>query len=340
MAHSYVWWTGTGASLGLIRVMAAVIPLMAITSVRTLDFLSSFGKVPRKYITAVVGVLSIYLLSVPFTTYSIPFKYGEREKTISEAVKWFKTSEYKQQKVYFFEPLVFFLLDRNPFDQSVIKERIDDLEYPENSIRVGEVVFYDMHFGPNEGSLPLEKLMDNNKFKLINTFKPAHNFQVLGGYDYAILLFERVENNDNNNYQLQQLQEEDKYQFTTVEHFVTKDTTIINGDEFTLLLEKNYQEAKELFSEKYIRATINYMFDTSENKMEAYFVISLEKEGKAILYNAVPLSFSENEITSKNEIALSADLKGDETIKVYIWNRTNHKGLISETRVFRGNKKH
>ncbi|MCD6200583.1 MAG: hypothetical protein J7K46_02110, partial [Bacteroidales bacterium] len=39
-AHSYVWWKGLGGSLGLTRVMAGVVPLVAVTAMRGYRFVS------------------------------------------------------------------------------------------------------------------------------------------------------------------------------------------------------------------------------------------------------------------------------------------------------------
>ena len=43
-AHSFVWWLGTGSSLGLVRVMASVTPLVALTALPGFNFLESWLK--------------------------------------------------------------------------------------------------------------------------------------------------------------------------------------------------------------------------------------------------------------------------------------------------------
>ena len=53
------------------------------------------------------------------------------------------------------------------------------------------LLFWDTHFGPNEGRLPLNDLLDDNRFELIKKFKPANDFKVLGDNDYEIYVFKR-----------------------------------------------------------------------------------------------------------------------------------------------------
>ena len=59
-------------------------------------------------------------------------------------------------------------------------------------MKVGEIVIWDAHFGPNEGQMPLENLMNTPGFKLIHLTREHEPFIVLGGYTYEIYFFQRV----------------------------------------------------------------------------------------------------------------------------------------------------
>jgi hypothetical protein len=69
-------------------------------------------------------------------------------------------------------------------------------EEPEFNILEGEVVVWDAHFSPNEGRLPLERLMNNQGFRLIHLVRPEKTFKVLGGYEYEIYIFKRITEDD------------------------------------------------------------------------------------------------------------------------------------------------
>ena len=56
-AHSYVWWKGLNASLGLLRVVAAVAPLIGITAVVILQWLAERIKLVRKLRFIIAAVL-------------------------------------------------------------------------------------------------------------------------------------------------------------------------------------------------------------------------------------------------------------------------------------------
>ncbi len=338
-AHSYVWWSGTGASAGLIRVMAAVIPLAAIPVVRTLDFLSQKNPLPKFYMRIFVILFCIYLMKVPFKTWPLPFKNGERENTILAGVNWMMESRYADAKVYFYEPLVYFYLDRDPFDHSVIKELIDDHEHPENVTKEGELIFYDMHFGPNEGRLPLKNLMDNPHFKLVNYFEPLEPFTVLGGYDYALLIFERVRKHEDSNEDLLKKLKAGKTKSQIWKKLVTEPRKI-SSEEFTLLMEIKSSEIEGLVDVQILSARLEYEFPESEEWLDKYLVISIEKNGETLIYKAEPLSnkgSGKTEMVEANAI-LSKKLAGDETIKIYIWSKTRQEGIIKSSDVYKVSK--
>ncbi len=90
--------------------------------------------------------------------------------------------------------ILFFLhtLGTDPFDRDACNEKIPNREQPETGIEPGSLVQWDAHYGPNEGGMPLERLMDNDNFKVVRVFKPVYPFIVLGGYEYEVVLFART----------------------------------------------------------------------------------------------------------------------------------------------------
>lgn len=329
-AHSYVWWSGTGASAGLIRVMAAIIPLASVIALRPVSLISEKTKLRSSPAFLFSVLLSAYLITVPFKTFPIPFKYGEKENTIRASVEWMQESPYAETKVYFYDPLIYFLLDRDPFDHSVIKEIVDDREHPENVTKPGELIFYDMHFGPNEGRLPIKNLIDNSYFKLVNYFEPLEPFTVLGGYNYGIYVFERVENNSEDNKLILKKLIASKTK-SEIWKKVIKEKTPILKEEFTPMLEINASEINGLDKKQLLKAKLQYSYDASfTGKAEKYLVISVEKEGESVIYKAVPLlaEYADGILQLEGSIILQPKILGDETIKIYIWSKTKEAGII------------
>ncbi|MCD6566368.1 MAG: hypothetical protein J7K53_10540 [Bacteroidales bacterium] len=191
VAHSYVWWKGIGGSLGLIRVMACVIPLAAIICARGANLLTDI--LPQKRI--VQSLLPVLLVLIVFLTtifgVKIPMKAGKQEIVLGEAAEWVKGSEFFHSKIYYYDLYFLYRLGIDPYNQERCFEKLPDNKFPGKNIPAGSIVQWDAHYGPNEGRMPLERLLENDQFRLLKVFKPAVPFEVLGGNEYAVYLFEK-----------------------------------------------------------------------------------------------------------------------------------------------------
>jgi hypothetical protein len=204
-AHSYVWWKGLGNSVGLIRVIAAIIPSAALLA--TMAYGKLMDRIPVRGIwkQAVTAAFCIFLVTIPYQIYKIPVPLDREQKVIKEASNWLMDSEIFNNKIYYYDPFWWFFLDLNPCDEECIREFVYRTEEPEYNIKEGEIVLWDAHYSPNEGALPLENLMDQQGFKLVKMFRPEKRFRTLGGYEYEIYIFQRILKDDNtDNYQLKE----------------------------------------------------------------------------------------------------------------------------------------
>lgn len=195
-AHSYVWWKGQGNSVGMIRVIAAVVPLAALLGARGWSSIMELIPLKNVWKTGMGFLLCIFLLTVPQRVYQIPVPLGGTQVLVKEASEWMKDSEYFQNKIYYYDPFFCHFMNLNPYDEQRVRAFVYSRENPELKIEEGEIVIWDAHFSANEGKLPLEKLMDNPGFRLIHLVRPVKLFQVLGGYDYEIYLFQRILTDD------------------------------------------------------------------------------------------------------------------------------------------------
>jgi hypothetical protein len=192
VAHTYVWWKGIGNSLGLERVIAGVCPLACIIAVKGSDFVvERILRFKWLKITGYIGLL-YFIISTPFKVYQVPVPLNDNQQLIKVAAKWLSESSYKNNKIFYYDPYVFFYLGVDPYDNSQTQEKVNNPAKPEENIPDGSIVVWDAHFGPNEGRLPIENLQNNTHFLLLNKFAPKEPYKVLGGYDYEIYIFQKV----------------------------------------------------------------------------------------------------------------------------------------------------
>jgi len=202
-AHSYVWWKGTGNSVGLIRVIVAIIPSAALLGMfaysRILDLIP-VPKIARQLVTA---LFCIFLVTIPHSIYEIPVPLDREQKMIKEGCDWLSASEYSAGRFHYYDPFFPYFLGLNPYDMTRIHQFVYDTKKPETKIKEGEIVIWDAHFSPNEGQLPLENLMNNQGFKLIHLTRDKETFTTLGGYAYEIYFFQLImEDDEIDNYEI------------------------------------------------------------------------------------------------------------------------------------------
>ena len=192
-AHSFVWWLGTGSSLGLVRVMASVTPLVALTALPGFNFLESLLKEKNKGVGRVfVAILLAAIVWLGINSHLGGFRVSREDRLMDQAGDFILKNKLDRFKLYYFSPHLIGRLGVDPFDRSLSNEGLPDRQNPGHLLPDSSIVVWDAHFGPNEGGIPLEKLKQNDRLVLIKEFKPDDSFKVLGGYDYAIYIFQRI----------------------------------------------------------------------------------------------------------------------------------------------------
>lgn len=191
-AHSYAWWKGIGNSLGLIRVIGAVAPAAAISALigfdKILIYLDKRSGIFKKIIT--LGVV-IWIMIAGAMTYRNSFEVSAPHKLMNQAVEFVKTHNLEDRPVYYFSSYFVYKMGVDPYYGNFRKW------YPKGKhsiekLPAGSVIVWDAHFGPNEGHMPLDKLLDNSRIKVLKKIEPPHPFKVLGGYNYTIYVFQKL----------------------------------------------------------------------------------------------------------------------------------------------------
>ncbi len=195
-AHSYIWWRGMGNSVGMIRVIVAVLPSATLLGILGWSKLLEIIPVPKLVKGIATVLLSIFLLTIPFKVYKIPVPLVGTQRVVKVASDWYVDSEFAGRRFYYYNPFFTHFMKLDPYDDSVSHQFVHNREHPEENIKEGEIVIWDAHFSPNEGRLPLENLMDNENFRIIHLTRDKKPFTVLGAYLYEIYFFERIGTDD------------------------------------------------------------------------------------------------------------------------------------------------
>lgn len=195
-AHSYVWWKGAGNSVGLVRVMIAIVPSAVLLGVFAYSRVMDLIPVPRWAKLAVTALFCIFIVTIPHRIYQIPVPLVGEQRIIKVAADWMMDSEYFENRIYYYDPFFTHFMRLNPYDETRSHQFVHSKENPETKIEEGEIVIWDAHFSPNEGQFPLANIMDNPGFKLIHLTRDKKPFTVLGGYLYEIYIFQRIIEDD------------------------------------------------------------------------------------------------------------------------------------------------
>lgn len=192
VAHSYVWWKGIMGSMGLIRVIAGVIPPAAIVATIGFNEILSRIKIRKAQVFMIAAVIACQM-AVPFVKHDLPVRPGYPETMMLDASYYLQSLHKPAKKIFYFDPYLIHFLDLDPFDPAQAQFGVHDRNRPSNDMKTKDILVWDAHFGPNEGGIQLADLMNDPRLQLIKTLLPKNDFKVLGGYDYGIYIFRRRE---------------------------------------------------------------------------------------------------------------------------------------------------
>jgi hypothetical protein len=329
-AHSYVWWKGTGGSLGLLRVIGGVLPLAAITGMKIFWVISE--RVKNRNIT--FGIFTVFALAqivLLFTQNNLLLKADPTEQLVKKSADFIRVNE-EGKKVFYFNPLLIHYLDINPYDITKCNWWVADKQQPSNTLEWGDLLVWDAHFGPNEGGVKLENLENDPYLKKIKSFYPVEKIVVLGGYDYSIQVFEKTKTkvnvepasetiiktldfNQNNNDHIIEFGGTKVWKMDETQEYAN--AVVVNVNE---LLQKdilNFELSVDYYGLEEIKAD------------EVLLVLSIENEGKHLRYEKIDFIASKEEWKKgKIESRVSATLPPTAIISVYIWNKDRKQFLF------------
>jgi hypothetical protein len=195
--HSYLWWIGE-TSAGLQRVMAGVSPMIGIMAVVAVDLAA-------KYIRrGVIRVATLVLLSLLLVYGSVDFYkrsigYDATAEILQRTTNWLKESGSLNHKLVIHNPYFSFSTEIDAWDNNLVQYGFSNNDTPENGLPDSTLFIWDAHFSANEGRLPLEKIMNNPNFEIVQLFEPVVPFTVMGNNEYRIVVFRKIAGKGVNN---------------------------------------------------------------------------------------------------------------------------------------------
>ena len=172
-AHSFVWWKGMGGSLGLIRVICGITPLMAILAAYAFEWIPI-----RFYNIAKWGLAPTLIVVMALQTsakYPFILPIDEETALVKKSAEWIDEEFEELPFIAYYNPLFTHFLELDFMDGSKSRERISHYEDPGVDMPAGALILWDSHFGPSEGRLPQETLDNAPRIELIKVFYPAEN---------------------------------------------------------------------------------------------------------------------------------------------------------------------
>lgn len=351
VTHSFLYWKALGGSIGLVRVIAAVLPLAAIIALMGFQWIIQLFFKHKWQQVSLVLIISILVIIGCFRIYPFPVKLSPEEELIRKATGWVKAEGLGHGKIIFNDLNVPFNMDLDPNDGAVCAQKwFVDHKDPAPDMPDSAVFIWDSHFGPNECQVPLDSLMLNPHYKLINRFLPGGDLKTLGGYNYEVNVFLRLPQGEtsDNTAQLELLKQaeeknmqvlysktldfEDAGKGADSVHCTRKTAysgtfsyVVGNNEEFTPgfhIQSAALQGKKEGLQ---VRVSVAVFTENSFGDNPADLVISLENNKGSYQYASYPLDKEAPLAGQWNNVSVSVfipEIKADgDLFKIYIWHR-------------------
>lgn len=195
--HAYMWWKGD-TSAGLVRVFAAVSPLV---SLMALFFLNAFKAqwLNSKAMKITTITVSLLLAGSSVRHYHRSVSRDLSAEILKRVTLWLKNPENLRHKLVVHNPYFSYSTGIDAWDSNIVQYGFSNNEDPAKGLPDSTLFVWDAHFSANEGRMPLEKIMNNPDFELVTWFEPVVPFKVLGSYDYKIFIIRKIAGRNANN---------------------------------------------------------------------------------------------------------------------------------------------
>ena len=193
--HSVIWWKGTFGSAGLWRVLATAVPLAVLYTCYVLvrgSQLIFHSAILRNTVGAIVVMGLLGWSSSEFRNeVQVPQLSNEQQEMLDAAGDEVRSRSKAEFRVHCTHPYIAF---RSGLDQFDTLQYISQYGYPTPvehgwNTRPGDMLVWDTHFGPNESHIPLDRLLADDQFELVNVFSSNASYRSLGTPADEVFMF-------------------------------------------------------------------------------------------------------------------------------------------------------
>jgi hypothetical protein len=173
-AHSYLWWKGIMNSAGMLRVVAGIVPLVAIGAVQGGEGLIRLMKMPNRFAHIFMAISTIAIWNHTFRLDTYRPKMSNEIRVLKEAVGFLKERKIETDKVFVTNPKAMVFLRIDPYGRKKYPElyNLFDKNNPAAELDPGSVIIWDSFFGPATG-VKLEPFLRSGQFEVLRSYHSA-----------------------------------------------------------------------------------------------------------------------------------------------------------------------
>ena len=183
VAHSIFWYFGIFNSMGLKRVLIAIMPLMAIIALNGYNLITHEKLTKPKMVNyALKFILAAYVIVFPFTpnpaavNWKKDLSLGADQDIINKIASLVK-EDFADYKLYYSHPYISMALDLDHFDKTLHEDLISynkGVDIPNESL-----IIWDNWFSVVENGVALENLKSNQQLKEIDRYETKENGRLI-----------------------------------------------------------------------------------------------------------------------------------------------------------------
>lgn len=196
-AHVFIWWRGMMGSCGYVRVMTVIAPLGSIIAVYGIHYFSQWDQfLKQKHSKSVLLLFTVFVslnaMHAPFRYYSYkyPLAISEEQAEYEKLAEWYKKQGFEERTKLYLYPYFSIIANIDPYNQD------EHLELWKSSLeftKKGDILIWDVHFGPNESNIPLDSLRAKSEWKEIHSIIPQVPIPTLNNANFEIHVFEKMQ---------------------------------------------------------------------------------------------------------------------------------------------------
>ncbi len=361
--HSMLFWRAMGGSMGLERVMAAVLPAAALVALRGMDdglqALRARGWIATLSVTGITAVVIL----IPFLSHRIPTPLSPEEETVRRTTAWLGKSPWKDRLLFYTDQNVPYYLGADPWARDPARCLLfGDSRYLD-TLPAGSVLVWDAHFGAHESKIPLDSLLQEPRQQVIAFFRPLKPWLTFGGgwYEGCIVSLALPAGQSADSYAIfdslsesLDLAGSDTLLYdNTFENpgdawdgsFLSSDTVHRGRHAFRMDGRTEFSPGlnlpvRELLADRrQVRASLYLSLPRRDTTKNTLLVVSIEHRGKSYSYTSVRLNHVRSRPGRWDRVALTVPVPRiyapDDRLKVYVWNPGRQRFFIDDFRVER-----